>query len=189
MINQSAQIKRKMADVSFCSSPLWQGKFCPAQTQGCLNIYSLFAVHIKLHINSDCKRPKTRQTKDSVQKLFPRGNLFPGAFSQVKIFGYWNCQGNAQIVKKSYKHTLNERKNSTLLQSRPLPKVWFTNQRWQVTYGKRTQRTLLIWQTRCHGHHYPLWPLKTTDLLIAPSTSAAHNIILNPEIWEFVKVG
>lgn len=158
MINQSAQIKRKMADVSFWSSPLWQDNFCPAQTQGCLNIYSLFAVHIKLHIN--------RQTKDSVQKLFPRGNLFPGAFSRVKIFGCWNCQGNAQIVKKSYKHTLNERKNSALLQSQPLSKVWFTNQCWQVTPRKRMQRTLLMWQTSCHGHHYPLWPLKTTEQIL-----------------------
>lgn len=100
-----------MTDVSFWRSPLRQDDFCPTQTSRCLIIYSPFAPHIKLHINSDCKNPTTKQTKDSVQKLFPRGNLFPGAFSRVKNFGYWNCQRNAQIVKKSYKRTLNERKN------------------------------------------------------------------------------
>jgi len=100
------------------------------------------------------RQKSNNQAKDSVQKLCSRGDLFPRTFGQVKNFGFWNCQINAQCVKKSYKHTVKEGKNSPLLQCQPLSKAWFTNQCWQVAHRKSMLRALLTYQTACHEHLY-----------------------------------
>lgn len=116
--------------------------------------------HIKLQINTDCKNPKTKQ------RIQPR-NFFPEIIYcselSVEYSGYLNCQRNAQIAKKSYKHTLSGKSNSSLLQSHPLSKAWFTNQHWQVAHKKGMYSTLITLHTTTHGTSLPMSP--TTEFM------------------------